>query len=132
MTMLDLPDLIGTIAFAFAGASVAIVEDMDVFGVNVLGIATACGGGLVRDMILGCVPPRMFVSPFYVAVSALVASTLFIMMRLHSRLPGGLTRLLNIVFFWFDTLGLAAFSVTGVLAGVSAGYGENLFFIQCR
>ena len=46
-------EVIGTIAFAISGALVAIEKKMDVFGVAILGMTTAVGGGIVRDIILG-------------------------------------------------------------------------------
>ena len=53
-------EMIGTIAFAASGAMVAVDRAMDIFGVIVLGVTTAVGGGAVRDVILGIVPPAMF------------------------------------------------------------------------
>ena len=53
--LLFLFDLIGTIAFAISGAFVAIRKGMDVFGVNVLAVTTACGGGLMLDLIIGSI-----------------------------------------------------------------------------
>ena len=52
-------EMIGTIAFAASGAMVAVDRAMDIFGVIVLGVTTAVGGGAVRDVILGIVPPAM-------------------------------------------------------------------------
>lgn len=46
-------EIIGAIAFAVSGALVGIRKNMDVFGVCVLGISTAVGGGVIRDLILG-------------------------------------------------------------------------------
>lgn len=66
-------EIIGTIAFAFSGATVAIRRRMDIFGVLVLGGCTAVGGGLIRDLILGNIPPSMFRKPVYVAVSAITS-----------------------------------------------------------
>ena len=53
-------EMIGTIAFAASGAMVAVDRAMDIFGVIVLGVTTAVGGGAVRDVILGIVPPAMY------------------------------------------------------------------------
>lgn len=50
-------ELIGTVAFAVSGAIVGIKKQMDLFGVIVLGVCTAVGGGIVRDLILGVTPP---------------------------------------------------------------------------
>ena len=46
-------EMIGTVAFALSGAMTAIRKNMDLFGVMILGVVTACGGGLTRDIILG-------------------------------------------------------------------------------
>ena len=53
-------EIIGTISFAVSGSMVAIKKKVDIFGVVFLGITTAFGGGLLRDIILGNFPPSMF------------------------------------------------------------------------
>lgn len=58
-------ELIGTAAFAVSGAIVGIKKQMDLFGVIVLGVCTAVGGGIVRDVILGVTPPATFHDPVY-------------------------------------------------------------------
>ena len=60
-TLLGIFDLVGTIAFAISGAFTAIYKGMDIFGVNVLAVTTACGGGLLRDLIVRKIPPKMYV-----------------------------------------------------------------------
>ena len=57
MTILYLLDLIGTAAFAASGAWVAVRRRMDLFGVLVLGLVTAVGGGTLRDLLVGDLPP---------------------------------------------------------------------------
>lgn len=128
-TLLGIFDLIGTIAFAISGAFVGIRKNMDIFGVNVLAITTACGGGLMRDLIIGHIPPRMFVNPFFVAVAAIVANIVFLLMYLHSQMPREVAPVYDRMLFWFDTLGLAAFTVDGVIAGVDAEFYDNTFLI---
>lgn len=122
-------DFIGTIAFAISGAFVGIKKKMDIFGVNVLAVTTACGGGLIRDLIIGDTPPRMFRNPVYVAVAAVIANIVFLLMYRHKHIPKKLTPLYDTMLFWFDTLGLAAFTVDGVMAGVEAGFYDNTFLI---
>ena len=56
-------EIMGTVAFAISGAMLAIERKMDLFGIVFLGIVTAAGGGFIRDMTLGIVPPAMFSSP---------------------------------------------------------------------
>ena len=46
-------EILGTIAFAASGAMVGIRKRMDIFGICVLGVVTAVGGGMTRDVILG-------------------------------------------------------------------------------
>ena len=58
-------ELIGTVAFSASGAMVGIECSMDIFGVIVLGVSTAVGGGMVRDVILGKVPSALL-HPVYV------------------------------------------------------------------
>ena len=127
--LLTLFDFIGTIAFAISGAIVGIHKKMDIFGVNVLAVTTACGGGIIRDLMIGCTPPKMFQSPLFVFVAVIVANLVFFMMYLHRHIPGKLAPFYDKLLFWFDTLGLAAFTVDGVMAGVRAGYADNAFLI---
>lgn len=128
-TLLGIFDLIGTIAFAISGAFVGIRKKMDIFGVNVLAVTTACGGGMMRDVIVGNIPPRMFQNPFYVFVAILVANVCFLLMFRHHHMPQKLAPVYDQMLFWFDTLGLAAFTVDGVIVGVEAGYYDNTFLI---
>lgn len=128
-TLLGIFDLVGTIAFAISGAVVGIRRGMDIFGVNVLAVTTACGGGLMRDLIIGHIPPRLFENPFYVLIAAIVANIVFLLAYRHHRLPKGLIAVYDQLLFWFDTLGLAAFTVDGVVAGVDAGFYDNTFLL---
>ena len=56
-TFLFLFEMLGTIAFAASGAVLGVRKGLDVFGVCILGLTTACGGGMVRDVLLGNTPP---------------------------------------------------------------------------
>ena len=70
-------ELIGTVAFASSGALAAMEKRMDLFGVNMLGIVTAVGGGIMRDVILGLTPPAAFSQPVYVLTAAVTSTLLF-------------------------------------------------------
>ena len=59
-TFLFLFEMLGTIAFAASGAVLGVRKGLDVFGVCFLGLTTACGGGMVRDVLLGNTPPAAF------------------------------------------------------------------------
>ncbi len=127
--LLTIFDLIGTVAFAISGAITGIKKRMDIFGVNILAIVTACGGGLLRDVVMGDFPPKMFVNPFYVAVAAIVANIVFLVMYFHRPIPQKFAGLYDRGLFIFDTLGLAAFMVDGVTIGANFGYEDDLFFL---
>ena len=129
VTLLTLFDFIGTVAFAISGALVGIHKKMDIFGVNVLAVTTACGGGMIRDLIIGCIPPKMFQNPVFVLVAVVVANIVFLLCYLHRHMPKKLARFYDAMLFWFDSVGLAAFTVDGVMAGVRAGHGSNAFLI---
>ena len=71
-------EMIGTVAFAASGALVGIYKGMDVFGVCILGLTTACGGGIVRDVLLGNTPPAAFQDPVPSAVAVATSLILFL------------------------------------------------------
>ena len=122
-------DLIGTIAFAISGALIGISKKMDLFGTLVLAITTACGGGCLRDIMVGSVPPAMCRNPVYVVIAAVVATIVFLLVFFHTHMPKVLAPLYDKMLFWFDTLGLAAFTVDGVMVGIRCGYGGNVFLL---
>ena len=65
-------DIIGTVAFAISGAMMAIRKKMDIFGVNILAITTATGGGVIRD-IMATEMPYIFVKHIYASASLIGA-----------------------------------------------------------
>lgn len=123
-------EIIGTIAFASSGALIAIKQDMDIFGINVLGIITAVGGGCIRDIIIGRTPPVMFVRPIYALVALFTCNLLFLIFSLRREL---LTNRFMVTYeklmLILDALGLGIFTVTGVSAGMSTAYSDNLFLV---
>lgn len=129
VTLLEIFDFIGTVAFAISGAITGIHKKMDIFGVNILAIVTACGGGVIRDIIMGNFPPQMFINPFYVLVAAIVANIVFAIMYFKKTIPEKLSGIYEKGLFIFDTLGLAAFMVDGIMIGANFGYSDNLFLL---
>ncbi|WP_035797454.1 trimeric intracellular cation channel family protein [Butyrivibrio sp. MB2005] len=127
--LLGIFDFIGTVAFAISGAITGIQKRMDIFGVNILAILTACGGGLMRDIVMGNFPPQMFINPFYVLVAAIVANIVFCIMFFHKGVPEKFTGIYDRGLFVSDTLGLAAFMVDGVMIGANFGYADDLFLL---
>ena len=78
-------ELTGTIAFAISGSLTAIKKEMDLLGVMILGMTTAVGGGILRDMILGIFPPKAFIDGIYVFVSLLISAFCFFIIFLQHK-----------------------------------------------
>ncbi len=120
---------IGLIAFAISGAVVAAKKDMDLFGINLMALVTATGGGLIRDIIIDRIPPVMFVNPSLTIITLITANIAFVIMYLKKPMPKGITPVYDKLLFWLDTLGLAAFTVDGAFAGIYSDYADNLFLV---
>lgn len=71
-------ELVGLVAFAASGALAAVRARLDVFGVVVLGLTTAFGGGILRDVLLGVNPPTALRSWPYLAVAAATSLVVFV------------------------------------------------------
>ena len=109
-------DLIGTFAFALNGALTAVrVARLDVIGVVTLGIITALGGGIVRDVLIGDLPPATFNNWRYLAVAAGGSLLAFLFGRRLERL----SRLITVL----DAAGLSLFAVTGAGKALALGLG---------
>lgn len=109
-------DLAGTFAFAISGAAAAKDRGLDWFGVMVIAFAVACGGGVVRDLCIGAVPPAGLTDWRYLAV-AMAAAWMTI------AASGLVARLAHPVIL-FDSLGLGLFAVTGAQKAMI--YGHNV------
>ena len=77
-TFLFIIELLGTVAFAASGALTGIEKRMDIFGVAILGVVTAVGGGIIRDLVIGITPPKAFQDPVYLIVALVVSVVLFL------------------------------------------------------
>ena len=66
-------ELLGTAAFAVSGAMTALRKSLDPLGVVVLGLITAVGGGVLRDLLLGITPPKIFDDPLSVSIAVAVS-----------------------------------------------------------
>lgn len=126
-------NIVGSMAFALSGVSLAIRKKMDIFGVIILAVVTATGGGVLRDIIIGRFPPVAFTNPSYVIFSGIVAIVSFmivyVLRRKNHSIPSKFLKTYNAANFWFDTLGLAAFTVEGVHAGLESSESSNLFLL---
>ena len=101
-------DLMGTFVFALSGAVAGVRERLDLFGVLVLSFAAASAGGIMRDLLIGAVPPAAISDWRYLAVSLLAGLVVFFWYPISERLRN----LSNHVLI-FDAAGLALFAVAG-------------------
>ena len=111
-------DLIGTFVFALSGAVVGVKRRLDIFGVLVISFAAASAGGIMRDLLIGFVPPAAIRDWRYTAASVLGGLLIFIWFPRSQRSA----RVRNFVLL-FDAAGLALFAVTGTQKAL--GFGLN-------
>lgn len=129
-TLVLIMELMGTIAFAVSGAMVAIDRSMDIFGVWVLGVVTAVGGGILRDLIIGITPPKAFQHPIYVIVATVSIFIVFIYIYFKREVLKGMTRkYYDQLMLLMDSIGLGIFTVVGVNAGILKGYQNRMFLL---
>lgn len=135
-------EIVGTIAFASSGAMLAIRKGMDLFGVCVLGVITSVGGGVIRDLILGDIPPNMFRNPIYTLVALGVSILLFLILYLlprevrpsprdmrHTGIQGKIAAAYDRTMTLFDALGLGIFTVVGINTARGLGYRQRFLLI---
>lgn len=120
-------ELLGTVAFSLSGVMIAFEKRLDLLGVVVLGTITAVGGGGLRDVLLGVVPPMLFRTPIYVTVAVAVSLVaFFVAYAMGDRFTDRMERLspaINVL----DAIGLGIFVVVGVRAAIRSGYADNAF-----
>jgi len=106
-------DLIGVFVFALAGATAAVRQRLDLFGVLVLSFATATTGGILRDLLIGAVPPAAFADTRYLAAAVLGGLVTFMWHPLVERMRNPVRV--------FDAAGLGLFAVAGTQKALAAG-----------
>lgn len=108
-------DLAGTFAFAISGATAAKERGLDLFGICAIAFIVACGGGIIRDLCIGAIPPAGLTNWHYLVASiiaaGLTAGTFSIVQRLSRPV------------LVFDAVGLSLFAITG--AQKALAYGHN-------
>jgi uncharacterized membrane protein YeiH len=120
-------EIIGTVAFAVSGAMTGLSKKMDIFGVVILGLTTAVGGGMIRDLVLGLTPPAMFTNPIYAAVAAVVSVIVFL--PAVRRWLTAYGRVREILMLVMDSLGLGVFTVVGIQRAYTATDHRGLFLL---
>ncbi len=125
MQILFILEIIGTIAFAVSGAVVGIQKKMDIFGVCILGLTAAVGGGILRDLILNITPPAAFRTPAF-AVTAILVSILLFIPAVRNMFEHG-RKIYDAMILFMDSIGLGLFTVVGVQVASAAMPEPNLF-----
>ncbi len=120
-------EIIGIVAFAVSGAVVAIDKGLDVFGVALIGVLTALGGGVIRDVILGIFPPIMFTYKIYTVAAVIAALIVFIIAYKDKQLFYSNVDRIDSIVNIFDAVGIGVFAVTSVQRCIQHGYGNNAF-----
>ena len=112
-TFVQILDFIGTFAFAISGIRLASAKRFDWFGAYVVGLATAIGGGTIRDVLLDITPGWMTDPVYLICTGMALLWVIFFgkhLIHLHN------------TFFIFDSVGLALFTVVGVGKSIALGY----------
>ncbi len=121
MTLTLLIDYIGTFAFAISGIRRSSAKHFDLFGAYIVGLATACGGGTLRDIMLGQSPFWMCSKePFWTGGYFYLLVVAFALV-LVSALGRWLLRM-NDSIFMFDAIGLGMFTVIGIEKALDYGF----------
>lgn len=109
-------DLVGTFAFGLNGALTAVrATRLDVVGVVALGMITALGGGVIRDVLIGAIPPATFQDWRYFTLAVGGGLLAFALSKWLDRLETPITVL--------DAVGLSAFAVIGASKALAFGLG---------
>ena len=117
---------IGAVSFATSGALVAIRHNLDLFGVVTVGAITAVGGGIIRDLLIGNVPPKIFYNPLVLLVAVAISVIVFLIAYVFSNKFNKLSEKIDTINVLFDALGLAAFSIAGVEVASTTLAEENV------
>lgn len=109
-------DILGIVAFALSGFLVGVRNNLDLLGLIISASLTALGGGVVRDVILDRTPFAF--NEYYPAITVITTIGIGFMFRLYRRQQ--IER--KWLFVISDTIGLVAFSITGALLAITAGF----------
>ena len=114
-TLEEVLNLVGTFVFAVSGALLAVRKNYDIVGMAVLAGITAIGGGVIRDLVIGAIPPVAFTDSSYFWIPLLAtALTFFAHVQINR---------LNAAVLVFDAAGLAVFCISGTAKALNYGLG---------
>lgn len=120
-------EILGTLAFAFSGVLIAMKKGMDIFGACILGMSTATGGGIIRDLILGINPPSAFLNPTHALIS--IGVSIFAYLPFMQKYFATKHKPYDILFLLTDSLGLGIFTAIGAHTCFEVLGNPNLFTV---
>jgi uncharacterized membrane protein YeiH len=121
MEILLVADIIGIASFALGGLLIAVHKKLDILGVVIMASLSALGGGIIRDVLADRVPFAF--SHYYPSTTVILTLFIAILLKVHKQEAHKVSN--KFLFILFDTIGLAAFSITGAIVGIESGF--NLF-----
>ena len=113
LSFVDVIDYLGTFAFAISGLRLASEKQFDLFGAFIVGLATAVGGGTMRDVMIG-VSPFWMTQWIYLAIVLLAVLAFLFLHKFISEIAQ--------TIFLFDTIGLGLFTIVGFQKTLEAGF----------
>jgi uncharacterized membrane protein YeiH len=111
-------DLAGVLVFAAEGALAAIGGDLDFFGLMVLAFTTALAGGIIRDLLIGAIPPQSLRDWRYGTIAFAGGALVFFLHEFVARIPSP-------VITGMDAAGLSLFAIAGTVKALD--YRMNAF-----
>lgn len=111
-------DLAGTFVFAISGAAAAKQRGLDLFGITAIAFIVACGGGIMRDLCIGAIPPTGLTNWRYLVVTILASGMTVGFYPLVQKLYQPV--------LLFDALGLGLFAVTGAQKTLAFGHNAEV------
>jgi uncharacterized membrane protein YeiH len=115
LQLIFLFDKIGIIAFAISGVMVGLRKHLDVFGLLVVGVVTAIGGGIIRDIIVNKMP-YAFINTDYLIFAIATTCVIIMLCRFNLIIPSKF-------YLAGDTIGLGAFATAGALVALDNNLG---------
>lgn len=126
---IEVLEMVAVASFALGGAAKAIAKRLDAFGVLFIGVVSAFGGGIIRDIVLDNLPPVMFSDYRYVAMAVFSSLILFVIARILHGKYGENIRFLSKVNNILDAVGLGLFTVLGMNTALNLGYSDSVLLL---
>lgn len=123
MHILEIVEILGTIAFAMSGAFVAIDKELDYYGIAIFAIVTATGGGIIRDVLVSKNVPTSLENPFFALIS--IASAVIVIFFYNKFTTTNTRKIIQ----YLDAAGLAAFTAIGARVALINGFDQPYVII---